>query len=87
MARLTKKTPVTPTHEERIAEAESLKTGALDVFEQAIRDLELAEALHANVYEDIEAEIQRLIDLQWQADNNADKAGAKAHALRQLIGA
>ena len=87
MARLTKKTPATPTHEERIAEAESLKTGALDVFEQAIRDLELAEALHANVTTDLANDIERLLDLQWQASENSLAAGAKAHALRQLIGA
>lgn len=98
MKTLFKKPKVTPTHEERIAEAEALKVGALDIFDQAIRDLELAEALHIGVQVDIAAEIafieaeaarkvNALHDLDFQAYDNAVTAGAKAEALRQLIGA
>lgn len=77
--------PQEATLEERHTSALTTARAAVSVFDGIVADLDAAAAEAACVAADAEAEIDRLIALQLDAQSNADDFSSQARRIRELV--
>lgn len=81
-----KATPTpTPTFEDRIARALDLQDSALIAFQRAADDLSAASAEHLAAADEAQVQIDALLELQYQADDNAVTAQVHADTIHSLF--
>lgn len=69
----------------RLQQAETIAADALNAFDKAAEDLELASRKYRQVHDDIQAQLDELTNLQADARTAGERAAANAQKLRSFF--